>query len=187
LARIKQKSSKHKIDLDVAKKFLRLLAPQGTSFTFQIFADGKSASITPCILHGTLDTLADELTRLNEQGAAISVTINQTDLKGRKKENIIAVRAAFVDLDDNVDIEVLRSCELQPHIVVESSPGRYHAYWLTTNIGLDKFSNIQLGHEFWQAWNANKNKVRTILRASGMYITKRDGEQAGIRSRKVFG
>src|SRR5208337_3895469 len=40
-----------------------------------------------------------ELARLSARGAGVFVTVNRTDLKGRRKENIVAVRALFVDLD----------------------------------------------------------------------------------------
>ena len=50
-------------------------------------------------MHGSLAGKFAELSRLSALGAGVFVTVNRTDLKGRRKENIIAVRALFVDLD----------------------------------------------------------------------------------------
>ena len=83
----------------------------------------------PQVLCGTFDEFVDLFIRLQEQGAGIFVTINQTDGKGRKTENIVGVRAIFVDLDGS-PLEPIFSAPLSPHIIIESSPGRYHAYWI---------------------------------------------------------
>ena len=143
---VKVKQKLAKINLKVAEKFLSRLAPQEDKFTFQTFDDSgdrKRRGLVH-ILHGTLAEHAGQLKYLNKKGACISVTINQTDLRGRAKKNILAVRAAFVDLD-GADIEPVKTCEVGPHIIVESSPGRFHAYWLTKGLSLDQFASVQLG------------------------------------------
>jgi hypothetical protein len=72
----------------------------------------------------------------------VFVTVNRTNGQGRKTHNIIEVRALFVDLD-GPPLEPVLSASLEPHIVVESSPQRYHAYWLCDNCPLDKFGDAQ--------------------------------------------
>ena len=88
-------------DLAEAKRFLAELAPGTEKFTFQTFDDNQDLkrSALVSILHGTFAEHADELIRLNAAGAGIFVTINVTDLQGRKTKNIIETRAAFSDLD----------------------------------------------------------------------------------------
>jgi hypothetical protein len=51
------------------------------------------------ILHGTLAQHWNVLAQLNAQGAGVYVTVNQTNLRGRKTENIVRVRCLFLDLD----------------------------------------------------------------------------------------
>lgn len=132
-------------DISMAKRFLSHLSQdEEPIFAFQIFNDRKQSrtSVAPRVLCGTLDEFTNEFIQLQEQGAGIFVTINQTDGKGRKTENITKVRAVFVDLDGS-PLEPIFSAALSPHIIVESSPGRFHAYWLVEGIELQHFSLIQ--------------------------------------------
>ena len=129
-----------------AERFLSALDPSATGFTFQTFddnADRKSPALTK-IIHGTLQDCWSRLAELNQRGAGVFVTINRTDLKGRKRENIVAVRAVFVDLDGAPLDPIVNDTELpQPHIFVETSLGRWHAYWLTNDLTLDQFTQVQ--------------------------------------------
>ena len=78
----------------------------------------------------------------NADGAAVWVQINKGDGKGRRKENVTRVRAVFADLDGS-PLSAVMGCELEPHAVVESSPGKYHAYWLVDGLPLDQFEGVQ--------------------------------------------
>jgi len=80
------------------------------------------------VRYGTLAEHFDELVKLNERGAGIYITVNETDGNGRKSKNITRIRALFVDLD-GAPPEPVNNAEVPPHIVMESSPGRYQAYW----------------------------------------------------------
>lgn len=55
----------------------------------------------------------------------------------RCADNVIAIRSLFADLDGS-PLEPLLECS-QPDIIVESSPGRWHAYYLTNDCPLDAF------------------------------------------------
>jgi len=105
-----------------AATFLAALDPSALEFTFQTFDDNserKSVSLTQ-VLHGSLDQHFETLVALSAQGAGIFVTINETDGRGRKAENVTRVRAVFVDTD-GAPQEPIEA--VLPHIVVESSPG----------------------------------------------------------------
>jgi hypothetical protein len=130
-------------DLDQARRFLSLLDPDAETFTFQTFDDSKlGRGHLAKILHGTLDELAPQLTALQKGGAGVFVTVNETDGQGRKAENIRRVRSAFVDLDGS-PVQPVMACNLEPHIVVESSPGKFHAYWIAHRLKLESFGQIQ--------------------------------------------
>lgn len=131
-------------DLNEAAQLLDALEPGGI-FTFQTFDDTPAKrKDMASIRHGALADCADYLKRQNGQGAGIFVTVNKTDGKGREYRNVERVRALFVDLD-GAPIEPVRSGPLLPHITVESSPGRWHAYWLVDGCGLDDFKPLQRG------------------------------------------
>ncbi len=129
-------------DLQQAQDFLSLLA-NGEPVTFQTFDDGETKkSKLARILHGTLEQHAAVLTALNNQGAGVFIMVNRGDLQGRKAGNVMAVRALFVDLDGS-PLEPIMQASLEPHIIVESSQRRFHAYWLTKDCELEQFSPLQ--------------------------------------------
>jgi len=131
-------------DLQETRRFLQAMGLSETEkLTFQVFDDSeKKDPRLARILHGTLDELADELTVLNRQRRGVFWTVNQTNLKGRKAENVIRVRSLFVDLD-GAPVESVQNCSLPPNLIVESSPGRYHAYWKVSDCPLEKFGSVQ--------------------------------------------
>jgi len=137
-----------KFDRSEAKKFLDALCAgdcRENVFTFQTFSDGKSDRTLARTWSDTLSrqTVAD-MEHLNKAGAGIFVTVNKTDKKGRKNKNVTAVRALFVDLDGS-PLEPVQGWGLEPYILVESSPGRYHAYWRHDgSIKLEDFKRLQL-------------------------------------------
>lgn len=125
-----------------AVRFLRQLAPDGL-LTFQTFAEGGArARNLSRILHGKYEEHADTLTKLNERGAGVFVMVNAGDGKGRKRDNVQTVRAVFVDLD-GAPLDNIKQSPLPPHLVCESSSGRYHAYWLVQGLALTEFTPVQ--------------------------------------------
>jgi hypothetical protein len=122
----------------------RFLAALGDGqHTFQTFADSRRDARLARVLHGTLAEHGEALRRLNARGAGVFVTVNRTDGKGRKAANILVVRAYFVDLD-GAPLKPVQTAPLPPHIVLESSPGRWHAYWLLApGAPLDTFKRVQ--------------------------------------------
>lgn len=126
-----------------AFQFLKLIA-ENESHTFQTFDDAKGSKKSGLtrILHGDLEEHLEFLEALNKRGAGIFYTVNATDLKGRTAKNIVRIRAAYIDLD-GAPLEPVQAAPLPPHIIVESSPGRYHAYWLIDGLPLEEFTFVQ--------------------------------------------
>jgi hypothetical protein len=112
-----------------AAHFLRLLdADDAKGFTFQTFHDRpKEVEADPSLARVTSDR--DEVVHLYGRGAGVYVTINETDLTGRRSENIKRVRAVWQQ-DDGGHGGPL---PLDPSLVVESSPGKFHRYWLVAD------------------------------------------------------
>jgi hypothetical protein len=133
-------------DKSEAQRFLDLLDPTATYFTFQTFDDNaerKSGRLTR-IIHGSLDECWDQLAALNAKGAGVFVTVNETDGKGRSAKNVVRIRALFVDLDGS-PLEPVMEAKRKSDIIVESSPKRWHAYYLTgtDEVELEKFEGLQ--------------------------------------------
>jgi putative DNA primase/helicase len=146
-----------------ALRFLLHLDPAATFFTFQTFDDNEERAAAfkakhkhadwkiTRVLHGSLDQHAAALNALNAQGAGVFVTVNETDGKGRKEGNIVRIRAAFADLD-GAPLEPVLANGMQPHIVTETSPGRWHAYWRVCDLPLERVPTPARGHA--PAWPA---------------------------------
>ena len=104
-------------------RFLKLLDPSAGGFTFQTFDDNrarKNPALTRIVT--SPPPARDELVKLNQQGAGVFVTINETDGSGRKSENITRIRAVWQEDDDGF----AGALPLQPSMVVETSPGHFH-------------------------------------------------------------
>ena len=133
---------------ETAAEFLRAFVQEGEGVTFQTFPDAEAekgdASLTR-VLNARPETMnhtLNVLEKLNRRRAGAFWTVNQTDLTGRSKSKIIRVRAVFVDLDGS-PLELVLSGSLLPSSTVESSPGRYHAYWIVADFPLAEFTPVQ--------------------------------------------
>ncbi len=126
-------------DYEAVERYLNILAPGENGFSFQTYPDVQKERPAR-EFHGAVRDRWRELYLLNNRQYAVCVAVNQTDLRGRQKENITGVRAVTVDLDDpkKAPISEVYKCGLEPHMIVESSPGRFHVYWLIApGAGLD--------------------------------------------------
>jgi hypothetical protein len=159
------------VDLDEARRFLKRLDPDATQFTFATFTDAKekpNPDPLARIQTGTFDELAPWLERHNMLGGGVFVTVNETDGTGRKKANIVRTRALWQEADRGDEPEL----PVEPHMVVESSPGKCHRYVLVRDGVLDEFESVQkrLVDDYGSDPNA-KDRSR-VLRLPGFYHMK---------------
>lgn len=126
-----------------AQTFLDQLAPS-EKFTFMALPESNAMKgiSGPKHFHGELAQHAAVLESLNQSGWGIYVTVNATDLLGRKAENIVRVRAFFLDLD-GAPLKPVLAHSVRPDIVVSTSPGRWHVYWKIADCPLDRFTEVQ--------------------------------------------
>ncbi len=135
----------------MAADFLRLLDPSAERWTFQTFDDlipKRSGLAKAPHLHFDAPAF-EQLTALNARGAGVFVMVNTGDGvvhvgddTCRTSDNVLRVRALFVDLD-GAPLEPVFAAGLKPHIVVESSPGRWHCYWRVDDCPLEQFKPLQ--------------------------------------------
>jgi hypothetical protein len=138
-----------KPDFSMAQDFLLAMDPNANEFCFQVFdVRGQIASLSRT-LHGPFDKKKQQLAQLNRRGCGVFVTPNVIAPGMRRlTKNVTRVRAFFVDADDPDRLPELEAAiqsirGLRPSIVVESSPGKRHFYWLCDNCPLDQFSDAQ--------------------------------------------
>ena len=120
------------------------------TLTFQTFDDTlKKRKHLARIFHGRNENVMNALYDLNDQDAGVFLTVNETNGKGRTAKDIVRVRSVFADLDgvppDKAKLD-------HPNMLIESSPGRFHAYWLTDdpNMQLNAFRQNQkaIAHKY---------------------------------------
>jgi hypothetical protein len=125
-----------------ATRLLRAIAGTGR-VTLQTFDDRKPARPGLArVLQGRPEVHATTLAALNAKGAGVYFMVAAGDGKGRRAANVTKVRALFVDLDGS-PLEPVLNGPLLPHATVESSPGRFHAYWLVEGVQLAEFTDLQ--------------------------------------------
>ena len=159
------------LDFMEAHAFLQRLDPTATAFTFQTFDDNakRRDENLVSIIHGTLEASWEKLARLNERGAGIFVTINCTDGKGRKIGNITRVRAVWAELDEGWP----ESLPLEPSMVVESSPERWHAYWFADGMSAEDHEGVMARLVSDHGSDPNAADLARVLRLPGFYNRKR--------------
>lgn len=164
-------------DLSQGHQYLDVLDPNGI-FTFQTFGDQAKDLGLNRVFHGTLDQHADALTRLNLAGAGIFVMVNEGDgfvhdggRTCRTNQNVFRIRAVFCDLD-GAPLEPIVKAPLKPHIIVESSPHKWHAYWLTSDTTLNEFKGVQ--QALAAKYNGDKSvcDLARVMRLPGFYHQK---------------
>jgi len=135
-------------DMAMAAQFLSILDPAALRFTFQFFSDGVGRYAE--MVHGSLDEVWPRICALNTTARQIGVfvTINKTDFRGRRQENIVGSRALFVDADNAEQVrrceEVIGDTGATPTMVVRTSADRGHFYWCCNDLGRNDFEAWQV-------------------------------------------
>jgi RepB DNA-primase from phage plasmid len=124
------------------REYFKLLDPENPeAFTLQVFDDNEQRKdITlAATLHGSLDKLQPlkgrftTLKEANLAGCGIYCTVNETNGKGREASDIVRFRAVWVDDDNKDGKSASRTWPIEPTFVVQTSPGKFQAYWCVTD------------------------------------------------------
>jgi hypothetical protein len=106
---------------------------------FRIFAESKpakarmsqrfreGAQLPRSKYRGTMGELAPTLHKRNSQGFGVYYSLNESDGGGVKNVNVKAVRVIPLDLDKTAPPD---PWDIEPHMVMESSPGRHQALFM---------------------------------------------------------
>jgi hypothetical protein len=132
--------------------------------------------------HRHLQFGSREYERLIEQaqetGAGVYFSVNATDGRGAKAENIIRIRSYYVDIDGlndkNPTLEMLVTSKLKPSAIVETKNG-VHAYWFAaeqTPVNHERYRAVQEG--LIQAFNgdASAKDIARVLRVPDTWHLK---------------
>jgi len=151
-----------------------LTGEKNPAVTFQTFSDVKPKTGKDRLagwLHGTLDQHAAELRRRNERGAGVYIMLNSGDGKGRTARNVRAVRAVFTDQDK----PRTREYALRPSFIVNTSPGRYQAFWrMADEMPLKDFTPMQERLAAYYGSDASVTDLPRVARLAGFFHMKRE-------------
>lgn len=163
-----------------AERFIKALAGD-SPVTFQTFDDNpdRNDATLNRVLHGTLAEHAPVLIELNHKGAGVFMMVNEGDGKGRKTRNVRRVRALFVDLDEDgvnkLQVILALSGPGQPHIITQTSPERFHVYWLIAgDLPLDKFRILQMIFAERFGGDPKVIDLPRVMRIPGFYHRKHE-------------
>jgi Primase C terminal 2 (PriCT-2)/RepB DNA-primase from phage plasmid len=133
----------------IAEQFRQMLDPNAERFTFLLVNETGTPHRKPIERSRTLAQIWPAIIKLNQLNDryAVFVAVNETDFRGRKTENIVRVRALFVDADTPESVAKIKAAVAQtglsPSFCVASKTDRMHAYWLTDDTPLDQFKPLQ--------------------------------------------
>ena len=159
-------------DYKQSEKFLELLDDTALFFTFQTFVDRKAAgnSSLAQVITGSFEECKEKLTLLNQAGAGIFVTVNQTNGLGRKKSDITHIRSYFAESDTG---ELTEQLPYEPTMVIKSKHGS-HYYWVLKEFTADlqTFDTIQKGIASQLKTDSSVCDTSRVLRLPGFYHLK---------------
>lgn len=132
------------VDLHQAAKFLEMLDPEAHTFSFQTIPEAAGAVGSPQFIHGDFASCGSLLAKLNASGHGIFVTTQRMDGGGRKASNLEAIRACWADIDARSGGVLRRPRLLPPNVVVETSPGSFHCWWMLADCPpLEQWRGVQ--------------------------------------------
>ncbi len=169
-------------DTGEAARFLKWLDPDpNAEFHFLTFDDDKARRdrrlVLPSRRHPERLTL-DRLVGLNQRGAGVFVAPNRfrAGATRRMVESVESIRALWVDLDGVPlhEAELNLPPNLPPTLVVQSSLGHFHLYWLVEDfpLGAFKAAQLRLAELTKGDMGVAKNAAQGVLRLPGFYHQK---------------
>ena len=157
-------TASHHIDLltGAADKQVTLVAIRHNPSTGKALATSR---------RGTLKALTNWIVSQQKSRAGIYVTVNQTAGVKRKTEDILEIRAVWSD--DDVPRESPRTdWPLPPHLTIETSPGKYHYYWMTCTQPGAEFDGVMQCLVKKHGCDRNAVDSARVLRLAGTFNLK---------------
>lgn len=162
------------------RRFFEFLDPKAPYFTVS-FLDIDSKGVIPGlgVFVGDVISIASALDKLEPESATLHVTLNQTSHRGRKKKDIENVRVLCLDLDVVTEPAAIKKIRdgFRPHLIVESSPKKYHVYWkISDSVSLEAWSKYQLAIAWHFGGDLNLRDITKTIRVPGVRRRCKGGE-----------
>lgn len=153
--------------------------------TWAIFSSGKPVPghgvvhATPVEIIKRVQELFNGPTETAGDTVELHSCINDTNLEGRRTDNIVSCRTLVVDRDDPWEADAVRSAidEYKPSFVVRSSPVKFHLYWrVMSSMPLSRWRQYQLGMAWQLGGDYNAAAPTAMIRVPGVQRLTKSGE-----------
>ncbi len=166
---------------DDAERFIAALAgSRDARVTFQTFLDDKknppAGAPTPLVLHGSLADHWDTLVAVNRVGHGVFVMVNEGDLDGRSAQNVVGLRALFID-DDEGNLRYVGDGQapfvrLPPSMTVETKRGHHNYFCLNPGEPLEQFTAAQGALARYFGTDPKVKDLPRVMRVPGFFHMK---------------
>ncbi|GAV34133.1 hypothetical protein ROTAS13_01795 [Roseomonas sp. TAS13] len=180
----------NKFDIAIAQSTLDFFEPNA-KWNLRTFDDNKSRNKKNLIRTKSNVRPSDcerELVSLNNSGAGIFFVVNEG---GHKDEDITRIRSVFIDIDQVVENERkffeyftdIEKIGVVPHLIVRSSPGKFHVYWKVSDLPVADFSAMQQRLAAYFESDPSVTNPSRVMRLPGFAWNKKE---PGFFSEVVF-
>ena len=122
---------------------------------------------TDCVAQ--LAAAAKPLGRLNAGGAGVYFAVNEIAGKRRIKANVSRIRAVFCECDDGLP---KGGFPIEPTMMVETSPGKFHVYWACDGLSVEDFNRVMERMVADYGSDDGAKDITRILRLAGSWHMK---------------
>ena len=130
-----------KFNEDDFKKFKRILHNK-KAVIIQTFPNKNHGSnYRPEKLYGHVSEYLEYLVKANNDHMTIAMMVNEG--KERNNKSVTRITSLYADFDSgNQTKKLLLKLPIKPHMIVETSPNKFHVYWLIVDCDVTQFSGV---------------------------------------------
>lgn len=150
--------------------------------TFQVFDDKGENSKLARTIRGKLSDVMPVLTKANERGCGVFISVNKTDDSGKRgRKHMKRTRAQFLDLDNKKPLS--KKWGITPHLILESSPCKFQVLWtVESSTDFNAWSDNQARLAAYYDGDPSVNDPARVMRLAGFWHQKRKPFQVHIVS-----
>lgn len=168
-----------KQDFNLTKDYIIALTGSAETIIDWRLIHDKRKDIPAHHMRGDIEEMWSILCQYNNDGYGVFCNINTMDGVGKEMSNVAHIRAHVIDLDDPLTAEVSFKQAVahnpSPQFYVQSSPGKYHIYWVVEPYAGNEYYTIHQ-RKLAQLFNSDKSIIDAarVMRVPGFFHQKND-------------
>lgn len=140
------KKTNVKPDVVSMRRHIKLLSAK-TPIVIQSYPpkSNKTAGLPKFKMCKTVEEAVEFAASESKRGMNAGIVANPTDGKGRKAKNVQAINWLFADFDSgDTQLKELLALPVKPNLVIQTSKGRFHAYFRVDDCTVNEFKQSQI-------------------------------------------